>query len=197
LNVGAVVGGGQTMNPSTEDVLEAIERLPQRDVIVLPNNSNIIMAARQAVQLSSKRVEVLPTRTLPQGIAAMLGFNYQADIGRNVEAMSAAMRQVGTAEITVAVRDAQVDGLEVRAGQTIGLLDGSLVASGEREPVIDDLLGRLDLDSREIITIYYGQAVEQAAAQALAERVAARFPAVEVEVQAGGQPLYDYILSAE
>jgi uncharacterized protein len=197
LNVGAVVGGGQTMNPSTEDLLEAIERLPQRDVIVLPNNSNIIMAARQSAQLSTKHVEVLPTKTVPQGIAAMLGFNYQANLPTNAQAMMAASQQIQTAEITRAVRDARVDGIEVQAGQTIGLLDGELVVAGEHEPVIDDLLGRLALDSREIVTIYYGQTVPHADAEALAERIGARFSEVEVEVQAGGQPLYDYIISAE
>lgn len=197
LNVGAVVGGGQTMNPSTEDLLEAIERLPQRDVIVLPNNSNIIMAARQSAQLSGKNVEVLPTKTVPQGIAAMLGFNYQANLPANAQAMMAASQQIQTAEITRAVRDAQVDGIEVRAGQTIGLLDGELVAAGEHEPVIDDLLGRLALESREIVTIYYGQSVPRPDAEALAERIGARYSDVEVEVQAGGQPLYDYVISAE
>lgn len=197
LNVGAVVGGGQTMNPSTEDLLEAIERLPQRDVIVLPNNSNIIMAARQSAQLSTKHVEVLPTKTVPQGIAAMLGFNYQANLPTNAQAMMAASQQIQTAEITRAVRDARVDGIEVQAGQTIGLLDGELVVAGEHEPVIDDLLGRLALNSREIVTVYYGQTVPRPDAEALAERIGARFSGVEVEVQAGGQPLYDYIISAE
>jgi dihydroxyacetone kinase-like predicted kinase len=197
LNVGAVVGGGQTMNPSTEDLLEAIERLPQDELIVLPNNSNIIMAARQSAQLSSKHVEVLPAKTVPQGIAAMLGFNYQAGITENVRAMTAAIQRVCTAEVTTAVRDAHIDGLAVSAGQTIGLLDGTLVTSGTREAVIDDLIERLDLDNREIVTIYYGQTVERADAEALAARIGERFSELEIEVQEGGQPLYDYIISAE
>ncbi len=158
LNVDAVIGGGQTMNPSTEDLLQAIERLPQRDVIVLPNNGNIVMAARQAAELSAKRVRVLPTKTLPQGIAAKLSFNYQAGLDENLRAMEAALKQICTAEITVAVRDATVDGVQVRIGQTIGLLDGELVAAADdRAQVIDVLLGRMDLDTREIVTIYYGQ----------------------------------------
>jgi dihydroxyacetone kinase-like predicted kinase len=198
LNVDAIIGGGQTMNPSTEDLLQAIERLPQRDVIVLPNNGNIVMAARQAAELSAKRVRVLPTKTLPQGIAAKLRFNYQAGLDENLRAMEAALKHISTAEITVAVRDATVDGVQVRAGQTIGLLDGDLVfAADDHAPVIDTLLERMELDAREIVTIYYGQAVSPAETEALAGRVQERFPDIEIEVQNGGQPLYDYIISAE
>jgi DAK2 domain fusion protein YloV len=198
LNVDAVIGGGQTMNPSTEDLLQAIERLPQRHVIVLPNNSNIVMAARQAAEMSAKRVRVLPTKTLPQGIAAKLSFNYQTGLDENLRAMEAALKQVCTAEITVAVRDATIEDVQVRAGQTIGLLDGDLVIAGDdREQVIDELIGRMGLDEREIVTVYYGQAMAHAEAEALAQRVQARFPAVEIEVQHGGQPIYDYIISAE
>jgi DAK2 domain fusion protein YloV len=198
LNVDEVVGGGQTMNPSTEDLLGAIERLPQHKVIVLPNNGNIIMAARQAAEMSAKQVHVLASKTLPQGIAAKLSFNYQAGLEENLRAMAAALRQVRTAEITTAVRDAAVDGVQVRAGQTIGLLDGDLVtAADSRTQVIDELLARIDLDEREIVTIYFGQAVERSDAEALAARISERFTDVEVEVQAGGQPLYDYIISAE
>jgi fatty acid kinase len=198
LNVDAVIGGGQTMNPSTEDLLHAIERLPQREVIVLPNNSNIVMAARQAAEMSDKCVRVLPAKTLPQGIAAKLSFNYQAGLDENLQAMEAALKQICTAEITVAVRDATIEGMQVRAGQTIGLLDGDLVTAGDdREQVIDELLGRMELGEREIVTIYYGQMMVRVEAEALAQRVQARFPAVEVEVQHGGQPIYDYIISAE
>ena len=198
LNVDAVVGGGQTMNPSTEDLLAAIERLPQHEVIVLPNNSNIIMAARQATQVSTKHVEVVPTKTIPQGIAAKLSFNYQANLQENVQAMTSAIHQVRTAEVTNAVRDASVDGIEVRAGQTIGLLDGDLITAGDqREQVVDDLLQRMQLEDHEIVTIYYGRSVERADAEALAGRIHERFADVEIEVQAGGQPLYDYIISAE
>lgn len=198
LHAGAIVGGGQTMNPSTEDLLAAIGELPQRDVIVLPNNGNVIMAARQTASLTDKRVEVLPTKTAPQGIAALLGFNYQADLAANVRAMSAAAGQVQTAEITTAVRDAAVDGVSVRAGQTIGLLDGDLVVAGdERLAVIDDLLERMELGEREIVTVYYGAGVTDDAAETLAERVRSNYPDLEVELQNGGQPLYEYIISAE
>jgi DAK2 domain fusion protein YloV len=198
LNVDAVIGGGQTMNPSTEDLLGAIEQLPQHGVIVLPNNGNIIMAARQAAEMSGKQVRVLPSKTLPQGIAAKLSFNYQAGLEENLRAMTAALQQVRTAEITTAVRDAAVDGVQVRAGQAIGLLDGELVtAADDRAQVIDELLEQLGLDEREIVTIYFGQAIDRGDAEALATRICERYTDLEVEVQAGGQPLYDYIISAE
>ena len=198
LQAGAVVGGGQTMNPSTEDLLAAIEQLPQQDVIVLPNNSNVIMAARQTASLSNKRIEVLPTKTAPQGIAALLSFNYQNDLATNVRAMSGAMQQIATAEVTTAVRDATVDDVAVRAGQTIGLLNGDLVtAADDPQAVIDDLLGRMGLEDCEILTLYYGADTSPEAAAALGERIGERFPDIEVEVQNGGQPLYTFILSAE
>jgi dihydroxyacetone kinase-like predicted kinase len=198
LHAGEVVGGGQTMNPSTEDLLDAIGRLPQRDVIVLPNNGNIIMAARQAAAMSDKRVEVLPTRTAPQGLAALLSFNYQSGLAENVDAMAGAISRVHTAEITTAVRDASVDGVEVRAGQAIGLLDGDLVTAADApDPVIDELLSRMDLGEREIVTIYYGQLASRDRAEALAEQIGERYAGLEIEVQDGGQPLYDYIISAE
>ncbi len=198
LHAGEIVGGGQTMNPSTEDLLAAIDRLPQREVIVMPNNGNVIMAARQAANLSDKRIEVLPTKTAPQGIAALLGFNFQVGLDANLRAMAAAVQQTHTAEITAAVRDATVDGIEVRAGQTIGLLDGDLVtAADRRDLVIDDLLERMGLAEREIVTIYFGEDAGREDADALAEHIQARFADLDVEVQDGGQPLYDYIISAE
>lgn len=198
LHAGEVVGGGQTMNPSTEDLLEAIGRLPQREVIVLPNNGNVILAARQSANLSDKRIEVLPTKTAPQGIAALVGFNYEAGLAENIRTMTAALQQVHTGEITTAVRDASVDGIAVRAGQTIGLLDGELVAAADAGgQVVDDLLERMELAEREIVTVYYGEAVSHDEAAALAGRIQERFPELTVEIQAGGQPLYDYIISAE
>jgi DAK2 domain fusion protein YloV len=198
LHAGEIVGGGQTMNPSTEDLLAAIARLPQQDVIVLPNNSNVIMAARQAADLSDKRVEVLPTRTVPQGLAALLAFSYQAGVADNVRAMASAMQQVQTGEITTAVRDASVDGIAVRAGQTIGLLDGDIITAGDqRNAVIDELLDRMALDQREIVTIYHGSATSAADANTLSEHIQERYGGLEIEVQDGGQPLYEYIISAE
>ncbi len=198
LNVGAVVTGGQTMNPSIQDLVEAVQALPQDTVVILPNNSNVILAAQQAAQLTQKRLYVLPTKTVPQGMAAMFAFNYALDVEANVEAMQRAISSVTTAEITTAVRDANVNGIDVRDGQTIGLLDGTLVESADDPTaVIDQVLERMELDAHEIITIYYGEQCSEDQAQTLAEHIATLYPEIDVEVQSGGQPFYDYILSAE
>lgn len=199
LNVGAVIEGKQLMNPSAEELLTAIAQLPQAQVIILPNNSNVIMTARQAAELSSKQVTVVPTRTIPQGIAAMFGFNFQDDLAANAEAMTATSTQVITAEITTAVRDATVDGVVVKSGQTIGLVDGDLVvADMSQTAVYAYLVTALDLANRELVTIYYGRETARADAEALANYLQAQAPDLAVvEVQHGGQALYDYIIAAE
>lgn len=199
LNVDRVITGGQTMNPSTQDLVEAINAVPQQDVIVLPNNSNILLASRQAQELVSKNVRIVPSRTVPQGLAAMLAFNYLADLETNLEAMTEALESVRTLEITTAVRDAQVDGTTVRAGQTIALLDDHLIEAGdERMAVIDAALARVGLEDYEVVTIYYGADTSASEAQALAERIVERFPHLDsVEIQHGGQPFYDFIISVE
>ncbi len=199
LNVGTVITGGQTMNPSTKELVEAISELPQSEVLVLPNNSNILMASRQAQELVDKTVRVIPSKTVPQGMAAMLAFNYTEDLEANVSAMTRALRDVRTLEITTAVRDATVDGKAVRAGQTIGLLDGVLVEAGDdRDAVIDALLDRVEMDQVEVVTIYYGATTAEEQARSLAARVEQRYSQLDtVEVQSGGQPFYDFIISAE
>ncbi|MBC8159697.1 MAG: DAK2 domain-containing protein [Roseiflexaceae bacterium] len=198
LNVGKVITGEQLMNPSAEELLAAIEQLPQQDVIILPNNSNVIMTARQAAELSAKRVAIVPTRTIPQGIAAMFGYNFQADLDENSQAMTETSTQVSTAEITTAVRDATVDGVEVRAGQLIGMVDGDMVAANEtHSKVYDALMQAMDLPNRELVTVYYGKDTAPADAEALAAYIQQQNPVASVEVQAGGQGLYDYIIAAE
>ncbi|MBN1484785.1 MAG: DAK2 domain-containing protein [Chloroflexia bacterium] len=194
----AIVAGGQTMNPSTEELLQAIESLPCNQVIVLPNNSNVIMAARQAAELSGKEVRVVPTDTVPQGIAAMVAFNYEADLSSNLETMEQAAASVQTAEITWAVRDAVLDGVEVQEGQVIGLLNGVLEAAGEDEPLVtEELLQRMGAADLELITIYYGQDVSEEQATDMADRIAEQYPDHEIELLYGGQPYYRYIISAE
>ncbi len=198
LNVGAVVTGGQTMNPSIQDLVEAIDGLPQQVVVVLPNNSNIILAAQQAQQLTSKQVQVVPTKTVPQGMAALFALNYGVGIAENVAAMQRAINDVTTAEITTAVRDATVNDIAVRSGQTIGLLDGKLVESGDDpNEVVSRVLSRMELEEHEILTIYYGEQCSADKAEQLAAQITVRYPELGVEVQSGGQPFYDYILSAE
>lgn len=199
-SVGAagIVPGGQTMNPSTEELLQAIEELPANEVILLPNNSNIIMAARQAAELSGKDVRVVPTETVPQGIAALVAFNYEADLDTNAAIMEQAATMVETAEVTRAIRDATVDGVQVQEGQVIGLLNGVLEVAGEdQDQVIRELLDHMGAAELELITIYYGQDIQPEEAEALAQWIAQDYPDQEVELIHGGQPHYNYILSAE
>lgn len=198
LGASAVVSGGQTMNPSTEELLTAIDGVKADNVIVLPNNRNVILSAQQAKTLSRKNVFVIPTKTIPQGIASLLAFNYQADAATNARIMEQAFGRVQTVEVTRAVRSARVNGLAIREGDIIGLVNGDLKFSGtEHHEVILSALESLPLDESEILTIYYGEEVGEAEAQTLAEKVKARFSHLEVEIISGEQPHYPYILSLE
>jgi len=198
LGVNAIVEGGQSMNPSTQELLEAIEALPCDDVLVLPNNSNIILAAQQAQALSRKNVYVVPSRTIPQGISALLALNPQASPEENQRNMTAALQDIETGEITVAVRAAQFDGIQVEVGDVIGLHNGVLCARGrDTYEVMDQLLSRMHASEAEVITIYYGEPVSREEAQAMADRVQEAYPDQEVELVDGGQPHYHYIISVE
>lgn len=198
LGVGVTVPGGQTMNPSIQDLMRAVDALQVHDVILLPNNSNIIMAAQQARKLSARNVVVVPTKTIPQGISALLAFNYQVGLDANAALMTRAAAEVQTIEITTAVRDATMDGLEVAEGEFMGLLNGTLVVSGKSlDEVVDGSLQHLGLDEYEIITLYHGTDVSPSDGQALAERVQSMYPDHELEILDGGQPHYHYIISVE
>ncbi len=198
MGVQAIVSGGQTMNPSTADILEAIESVPQEEVIVLPNNKNIVMAAQEAAKTSKKQVKVIPTRTLPQGIAALMAYNPDADVDENFESMVQATNNVVAGQVTVAVSDAHFDGLDVRAGQFIGIVDNKLVVAGpDLSQVVLETLRKMKAEEREIITLYYGDTVTEEQAHRMAEKVREAFPEQEVDVLYGGQPHYPYILSAE
>jgi hypothetical protein len=198
LGADAIVHGGQTMNPSTQDLLDAIESLPSEQVIVLPNNSNVVMAAEQARDLSKKPVAVIPAKFIPQGVAALLGLNPQADLETNRSAMTLAVDGVETGEVTFATRSATIDGLEVTDGEIIGLHNGTLKVTGSKvEDVVRELLKKIDTAQGEIITLYWGETVSEDDAQALAELVQQDWPEQEIEAVAGGQPHYHYILSVE
>jgi hypothetical protein len=198
LGASAVVSGGQTMNPSTEELLKAIDGAKADSVIVLPNNKNVILSAQQAQTLSAKKVFVIPTKTVPQGIASLLAFNYQADALTNAAIMEQAPEHVQTVEVTRAVRSARVNGLSVAEGDVIGLLNGEIKASGsDFHTVILQTLGLIALDENEIVTLYYGENANQAMADELAAKISERFDHLEVEVVNGGQPHYPYILSVE
>jgi len=198
LGVGAIVHGGQTMNPSTQDLLDAIESLPADRVILLPNNSNVILAAEQARALSEKPVAVIPSRSIPQGVAALLAINYQADFETNVTTMTNATEEIEAGEVTTATRSATIDGMEITEGQIIGLHNGELKVAGTTvEEVVPALLNEMNQAQREIITLYYGETVSESEAHALADLLLQNWPDQEVEVVAGGQPHYHYILSVE
>ncbi|HBY98430.1 MAG TPA: Dak phosphatase, partial [Chloroflexi bacterium] len=198
LGVSRVIAGGPTMNPSTADLLDAIESVAADQLIVLPNDKNIIMAAEQARDLSSKEVRIVPSRTIPEGIAAMVAFNYMGDLDENVEAMTNALGAVETGEVTAAVRTTTVEGVSVAAGDFIGLHNGKLVVAGQGPgEIARALLARMALDSHELATFYYGQDVAAVEAEALIDELRAAYPKLEFELHEGGQPHYHYIFSVE
>lgn len=199
LGVTHTIQGGQTMNPSTQDILDAVEAAPSRQVFVLPNNKNIILAAEQAAALTDKRVFVIPTRSIPQGIAAVLAWLPEADPDKTARAMERALGAVQTGEVTFAVRDTAFGELQIRAGDILGLWNGQIVATGEDpDATVHQVLSQMVADAGgEVITLYYGEGVDPERAEALAGTLRQRFPDHEVEVQFGGQPLYFYVFSLE
>ncbi|HEU5349897.1 MAG TPA: DAK2 domain-containing protein [Ktedonobacterales bacterium] len=199
LGVSAIVPGGQTMNPSTQELLDAVMRCSTSKVILLPNNGNVIMSARQVPNLADgKEVYVIPSDSLPQGVGALLAFNFEADFATNCRAMEQASKQVQTAEITQAVRSVQIDGVNVSEGDIIGLVNNRLVTAGtDLQAIMHDTLARMNVGQYEIITLYSGEAVSAVAANEMAQHIKEWFPAQEIEVVRGGQPYYDYIISAE
>ncbi|HEU4783877.1 MAG TPA: DAK2 domain-containing protein [Ktedonobacterales bacterium] len=199
LGVSAIVPGGQTMNPSTQELLEAVQRCPSSKVILLPNNGNVIMSARQVPELAAgKEVYVIPSDSLPQGVGALLAFNFEADFAANCQAMEQASKHVQTAEITQAVRTVQIDGINVTEGDIIGLVNNRLVTAGtDQQTVVRDTLTRMNVANFEIVTLYSGESVSAGAADEMAQHIKEWFPAQEIEVVHGGQPYYDFIISAE
>ncbi|MEO0561098.1 MAG: hypothetical protein AAF125_03220, partial [Chloroflexota bacterium] len=202
-----IIHGGQTMNPSTEDFVAALDALDNKDVILLPNNKNILMAAQQAANIAEvnmdKRVRVVATRTVPQGIAAMLGYVNatavaDAEIDAVAEDMREAMNDVATVELTRATRSVTLDGVNVAEGQLIGLANGKLVESGDNEvEVLVNALKRVMTSSSELVTLYFGEDVTLEAASELCDALADAFPEVEFEAVEGGQALYPYLISVE
>ena len=190
--------GGQTMNPSTDDILKEINRAPASTVFVLPNNKNIIMAAEQCVPLSDKRVVVIPTKTVPQGISAMLNFNPEDSVEILEGSMNEAAANVHTAMVTYAARNSDFDGHEIHAGEYLALLDGALLGSYSSEKTLfKELSWAFDDLSPEFITVYYGRDVNEAAANEAAETIGGCFPDAELSVVNGGQPVYYYMISVE
>jgi uncharacterized protein len=198
IGVTSIVPGGQTMNPSTEELLAAVNTVDARQVILLPNNSNVILSARQVCGLSDKEVFVVPTESMPQGIAALLGFNFESDFESNCESMTEATKHIQTAEITTAIRTVNIGGVRVHEGDLIGLVNGNLVIAGQNiDYVIRETLQRMNIDRYEIVTLYFGEGVTEQQAEGTARSIKEKYSHLEIEVVDGGQPHYAYILSAE
>ena len=198
LSVDHIIEGGQTMNPSIEDILNAVEATNAKNVFVLPNNSNIILSAKQAKEISDRNIIVIPSKSIPQGLAAILAFNPESDVDGNTTNMTEAMEYVKSGQVTYAVRDSEYNGISIEKDDIIGLIDGEIAVAGDdvSKTTISLLEKMLDEDS-EIVTILYGQDVEADKAEEIAEYIEDNYPDLGVGVHFGGQPLYYYIISVE
>lgn len=198
MNVSCVVSGGQTNNPSIEELFQAIQDVPTDKVVILPNNKNIILAAEAARDLSPKQVAVVPTKTAPQGLSALLALNPDGDLEETAVAMTLAAKDVATGEITRATRSVTLDNVEVHEGEYIGLVDGRLCTSdNELTAVLTSVLTAMEMEERELLSIYYGQDISKETASELAAQIEAQYEDIEIELLAGKQPYYFYILGAE
>jgi len=194
----AIIEGGQTMNPSIQEILKSFEDLPTDKVIILPNNKNIILAANSAKPLSVKQVEVIPTRNIPQGISAILRWNPDGDFQQVVDDMNDALDEADCGEITIATRNVNLNGVEVQKGKTIGLLNGKLVVAGDSvSETCLNLLEKYNLEERERVTFFYGTDLTEQEANRIAEIVQQKYPNHEIELHSGGQPHYPLIMSLE
>ena len=198
LGVDEIIEGGQTMNPSTEDILHAIEKTPAEIVFVLPNNKNIIMAAQAAAELASREVVVIPTKTVPQGISAMLSFDAAMEPSENEAAMTGCLSGVMTMQITYAARDSDFDGFDIHAGDYLGLCDGALAGTArEITTLLASLADKAAEAGKEFINIFYGADIQESDAEAALELFRQHAPDAEVNLVSGGQPIYYYLISAE
>ncbi|MGE7877013.1 DAK2 domain-containing protein [Peribacillus muralis] len=194
----SVIEGGQTMNPSTEDIVKAVEEANAEHVIILPNNKNIIMAAKQAADVLGDHVTVVPTKTVPQGMAALLAFNPSLDAAENEKAMSEALAHVKTGQITYAVRDTNIDGLSIETGDFMGIAEGTIkVKDKDKTQAAKELLAEMIDDDAEILTILYGEDADAEEVENIVAYCKESFEGVEVEVHNGKQPLYSFIFSIE
>jgi len=198
LGAAAVVPGGQTMNPSTKDILQVVQSVPSENIIILPNNKNIILTAEQVQSLTEKKIKVVPTKTIPQGVVALLAFDYEADFKANVDIMEKALPSVKTIEVTKSVRATRINGLKIKRRQPIGLLDDELIAAGNTDlDVISKILGKLDMKQAEVVTIYYGEDITAEEAENIDTSITEQYSNLQVELIKGNQPHYSYILSIE
>jgi len=198
LGVDGIISGGQTMNPSTQDILEAVNKVPAETVFVLPNNKNIIMAAQQVEALTPKNVVVIPSKTVPQGITAMLSFNPDGEVEENTEALTEALDTVETMQITYAARNSDFDGYDIHEGDYLAIYEKSLFGtSRDIKVLLKALAQKVNEDGKEFITIYYGSDIKEKHAQKAADLFAEICPNADVNLLNGGQPVYYYLISAE
>ncbi len=199
LGVDYVISGGQTMNPSTEDIINAIEKINADNIFVLPNNKNIILAANQARDLTAdKNIVVIPTKTIPQGISALIGYVPGSSAADNEKAMCESIEYIKSGEVTYAVRDTMIDDKQIKSGDYMGIGDGKILSVGAKlENVVLDMIDNMVDESTELISIYYGEDIDESKAQSLVKKVTKRHKECEVKLQYGGQPIYYYIVSAE
>lgn len=198
LGVTTIISGGQTMNPSTQDIVEAIEKSNAQRVLVLPNNGNIVMAAKQAQQLVKVPTAIIPSKSIAQGMTALLSFDMTADLKQNQENMTAALETVKSGQITTAIRDSEIGPLKITKGDLIGLVDGDIVVSGQDVvQVSQDLVAKMVDSDSEVVTILVGADGNENQAQQISEQIAATFPDLETEIHAGDQPIYPYLIAVE
>lgn len=198
LNVDKIIEGGQTMNPSVEDILAEIERINSDNIILLPNNKNIILAAEQAKELTIKRIEILKTVNVPQGISAVVAFDPELDIEANVENMTAAYEEIEYGEVTYAVRTTQLDGFDLKEGDIIGLTSKKIVAkSNNVVECASEVIEKLIDEDKSVVTLYYGNGVTEEEASEFADILSEKYEDIEVQVLYGGQPHYYYMMSVE
>ena len=199
LGVDYIIAGGQTMNPSTEDMLNAIEEVNADNIFILPNNKNIILAANQAASLmEEKNIYVIPSKTVPQGITALINFMPDSTPEENAARMTEELSSVKTGQVTYAVRDTFIDDKAIKQGDYMGMGDSAILSVGkDMQDVVNDMVSQLVEEESAIISVYYGQEIEEAAAQVLGEELGEQYPQCEVEVHYGGQPIYYYLISVE
>lgn len=199
LGVDYIIEGGQTMNPSTDDMLTAIDEVNADHIFILPNNKNIILAANQAQSLTKdKDIIVIPTKTVPQGITAVISFMPEADVDTNMEAMQEAIKNVKTGQVTYAVRDTRIDDKEIHEGDIMGIGDAGILSVGQSvEDTAKDMLAQLVDEDSELISLYYGQDVLPEDAEKFAQTLEDTYPDIDIDVHMGGQPIYYYVLSVE
>ena len=198
LNVDKIVEGGQNMNPSVDDLLNAVNQVPAECVFILPNNGNVIFAANQAAELSKKEVHVIPTKNVAMGIAAAIAFQNEMEPDENAARMDEAAQHVKTAMVTYAIRDSEYNGIQIKQGDIIGLHNGQIEFSGSSiHDVVMDMMKNIVTDEDELITVYYGADVTESDAESVAADIEKDYDFCDVECHNGGQPLYYYLISVE